>query len=321
MSRGKTWRDKLVIGNIKVLRACKYSAILKSYRAKFYVYHFFITTVKILGRRGKVITVTTKLNYNAWAVEEDRVSKPWVQVLVIWVKCEQVTLACLGLNYLAFCWLIGKDPDAGKDWRQEEKVTTENQMVGWHHQLNGPEFEQTPGVGDGQGSLACCISWGRKESDTTKPLNWTELTIGTPTVPTIMRIKWDNYLSCLDTVWPKHMLLDYYSLSPLILTTSNPCSLTYHSKRLFTTNYFSTQILSVAPHYLPQKFQIHWSLASGFFSNLIISFPTTTHFTRFRIHFFFIKVWLIYNAVLAYGIQQSDSVIYIFHILLHYGLL
>ena len=163
MSRGKTWRDKLVIGNIKVLRACKCSAILKSYGAKSYVYHFFITTVKVLGRWGKVITVTTKLNYNAWAVEEDRVSKPWVQVLVIWVKCEQVTLACLGLNYLAFCWLIGKDPDAGKDWRQEEKGVTEDEMVGWHHQLNGPEFEQTPGVGDGQGSPACCSSWGRKE--------------------------------------------------------------------------------------------------------------------------------------------------------------
>ena len=109
-------------------------------------------------------------------------------------------------------------------------------------------------------------------------LNWTELTIGIPTVPTLRRIKWDNYLSCLDTVWPKYMLLDYHSLSPLILTTSNPCSLTYVSKQLLTTNYFSTHILSVAPHYLPQKFQIHWSLASEFFSNRIISFPTTTHF-------------------------------------------
>ena len=53
-------------------------------------------------------------------------------------------------------WLIGKDPDAGKDWRQEEKGTTENEMVGWHHRLNGHKFEQAPGVGDGQGSLACC---------------------------------------------------------------------------------------------------------------------------------------------------------------------
>ena len=62
-------------------------------------------------------------------------------------------------------WLIGgKDPDAGKDWRWEEKGTAEDGMVGWHHQLNGHEFEQAPGVGDGQGSLACCSPWGHKES-------------------------------------------------------------------------------------------------------------------------------------------------------------
>ena len=72
-------------------------------------------------------------------------------------------------------WLIGKDPDAGKDWRQEEKGTTEDETVGWHHWLNGHEFEQTPGVGDGQGSLACCNPWGLKESGTTEWLNWTEL--------------------------------------------------------------------------------------------------------------------------------------------------
>ena len=69
-------------------------------------------------------------------------------------------------------WLIGKDTDAGKDWRQEEKGTTEDEMVGWHHWLDGPEFEQLPGVGDGQGSLACCSPWSRKESDMTEWLNW-----------------------------------------------------------------------------------------------------------------------------------------------------
>ena len=72
------------------------------------------------------------------------------------------------------CWLIRKYPDAGKDWRQEEKGTTEDEMVGWHHQLNGREFEQAPGVGDGQGSLVCCSPWGHKESDMTEWLNWTE---------------------------------------------------------------------------------------------------------------------------------------------------
>ena len=69
-------------------------------------------------------------------------------------------------------WLIWKDPDAEKDWGQEEKGTTEDEMVGWDHRLNGREFEQALGVGDGQGSLACCSPWGCKESDTTERLNW-----------------------------------------------------------------------------------------------------------------------------------------------------
>ena len=71
-------------------------------------------------------------------------------------------------------WLIGKDPDPGRDWGQEEKGTTEDEMAGWHHWLDGRESEWTPGVGDGQGGLACCDSWGRQESDTTERLNWTE---------------------------------------------------------------------------------------------------------------------------------------------------
>ena len=71
-------------------------------------------------------------------------------------------------------WLIGKDPDTGREWGQEEKGTTEDDMVGWHHRLDGHMFGWTPGVGDGQGGLACCDSWGRKESDMTERLNWTE---------------------------------------------------------------------------------------------------------------------------------------------------
>ena len=71
-------------------------------------------------------------------------------------------------------WLIGKDPDAGRDWRQE-KGMTEDEMAGWHHGLDGHEFGWTPGVGDGQGGLACCDSWSCKESDTTEWLNWNEL--------------------------------------------------------------------------------------------------------------------------------------------------
>ena len=75
-------------------------------------------------------------------------------------------------------WLIWKDPDAGKDWGQEEKGTTEDEMVGWHHWLNGLEFGWAPGVGDGQGGLACCSPWACKESDMTEWLNWTELNYG-----------------------------------------------------------------------------------------------------------------------------------------------
>ena len=72
-------------------------------------------------------------------------------------------------------WLFWKDLNAGRDWGQEEKGTTEDDMVGCHHRLNGHEFWETSGVGDGQGGLVCCSSWGRVESDTTEWLNWTEL--------------------------------------------------------------------------------------------------------------------------------------------------
>ena len=72
-------------------------------------------------------------------------------------------------------WLIGKYSDAGRDWGPEEKGTTEDEMAGWHHRLDWREFEWTPGVGDGQGGLACCDSWGCKEPDKTERLNWTEL--------------------------------------------------------------------------------------------------------------------------------------------------
>ena len=80
-------------------------------------------------------------------------------------------------------WLIRKDPDAGKDWGHEEKGATEDEMVGWHHQLDGHEFEQTPGDTEGQGSLACCSPWGGKELDTTEWLNnnsYLQVPPGTP---------------------------------------------------------------------------------------------------------------------------------------------
>ena len=87
-------------------------------------------------------------------------------------------------------WLIGKDPDAGKDWKQKEKGTTEDEMVGWHHQLNGHEFGSTLGVGDGQGGLVCSSPWDHKESDTTERLNWTELMERSfPTVHLVLKKK------------------------------------------------------------------------------------------------------------------------------------
>ena len=75
-------------------------------------------------------------------------------------------------------WLIGKDSDAGRDWGQEEKGTTEDEMAGWCHRLDGCDFEWTLGLGDGKGDLAFCNSWGHKESDMTARLNWTD----TPTI-------------------------------------------------------------------------------------------------------------------------------------------
>ena len=72
-------------------------------------------------------------------------------------------------------WLIGKDSDAGRDWGQEGKGTTEDEMAEWHRRLDGRECEWTPEVGDGQGDLACCNSWDRKKLDTADRLNWTEL--------------------------------------------------------------------------------------------------------------------------------------------------
>ena len=105
-------------------------------------------------------------------------------------------------------WLIGKDSDAGRDWGQEEKGMTEDKMAGWHHRPDGCEFEWTPGVGDGQGGLACCNSWGCKESDTTEWLNWTELNWALPWIPTsekkwlssLLKWKpWETHGSVMDT--------------------------------------------------------------------------------------------------------------------------
>ena len=102
-------------------------------------------------------------------------------------------------------WLIRKDPYAGKDWRQEEKGTREDEVVGWHHRLNGHEFEQALGVGDGQGGLACCSPWGRKESDIAWWLNNKE-----DTTYSVKLLQWSQKVSssfihlCLQ-IFNKHL--------------------------------------------------------------------------------------------------------------------
>ena len=107
-------------------------------------------------------------------------------------------------------WLIGKHPDAGKDWGQE-KETTEDEMAGWHHRLNGHEFEWTPGVGDGQGGLACCSSWGCKESDTTEQLNWTDLgAVDTPEKSQTRALTLRNFYSMWKRQWIKNKQIRFF---------------------------------------------------------------------------------------------------------------
>ena len=133
--------------------------------------------------------------------EESWVSKNWCFGTVVLEKTLESPLNCKGIQPVhpkgdqswvsngrtdveaetpifwpsdAKSWLIWKDPDAGRDWGQEEKGTTEDEMAGWHHRLDRHEFGWTPGVGNGQGRPACCSSWDRKELDTTELVNWTE---------------------------------------------------------------------------------------------------------------------------------------------------
>ena len=107
-------------------------------------------------------------------------------------------------------WLIGKDPDAGKDWGQEEKGTTEDKMAGWHHQHNGHEFGWTPGVGDGQGGLACCSSWGCRVGHNWVS-DWTELNFLTHEMCTCFFRHLFNEWECH---W-KSLLLDKNKEGPL----------------------------------------------------------------------------------------------------------
>ena len=106
-------------------------------------------------------------------------------------------------------WLIGKDSDAGRDWGQEEKGMTEDEMAGWHHRLHGRECEWTPGVGDGQGGLACCDSWGCKESDMTEQLIWSEAGF------VLFFLILIRYFQIADFIWMLKMSNDYINCVPI----------------------------------------------------------------------------------------------------------
>ena len=126
----------------------------------------FLMVIKFLGLKYILSSLDLTTQANSYAF------------LLAWVCCGIKALRILRMDKLKEClimafWLIGKDSGAGRDWGQEEKGMTEDEMAGWHHRLDGRESEWT-GVGDGQGGLACCNSWGHKESDTTEQLNWTE---------------------------------------------------------------------------------------------------------------------------------------------------
>ena len=125
-------------------------------------------------------------------------------------------------------WLIRKDSDAGRDWGQEEKRTTEDEMAGWHHWLDGRESEWAPGVGGGQRGLVCCYSWGCKESDTTERLNWTEL-----------KNLFKRFLSISQEIWngKKRKTLEKpwsYSLKALKLSLYNA-----HQKKIYIKIYIT----------------------------------------------------------------------------------
>ena len=131
-------------------------------------YHFF----KDLNNFFQENNVESPLDYKEIQPVHPNGDQPWVFIGRTDAEAETPILWPLHVK----SWLIGKDCDAGRDWGKEEKgMMTEDEMVGWHCQLNGHEFEWTPGVGDGQGGLACCCPWGCKEMDMTEWLNWTEL--------------------------------------------------------------------------------------------------------------------------------------------------
>ena len=120
-------------------------------------------------------TLDSPLDYKEIQTVHPKWNQSWI--FIGWTDAEAETETPILWPPDAKNWLTGKDPDAGKAWRQEEKGMTEDEMAGWHHRLNAHESEQAPGVGDGQGSLACCSPWGGKKLDMTERLNWTSTSL------------------------------------------------------------------------------------------------------------------------------------------------
>ena len=119
-------------------------------------------------------------------------------------------------------WLLRKDPNDGKDWRQEEKGMAEDKMVGWHHWLDRHEFERALGVGDGQGSLTCCSPWGRKESDTTERFNWTS--------GTSLMVQWLSVCLPVQGTWVQSLVREVRS--HMLHSMANPPSKNKQTKQL-----------------------------------------------------------------------------------------
>ena len=116
-----------------------------------------------------VLPKTLKIQLDSKEIKpvNPKANQPWIFTERAYAEAEVPILGPPGVN----SWLIGKHSGAGKDWRQKEKGATEDETVGWHHQLDGHEFEQTPGDGEAHGSLVCCSPWGCKEYDTTEWFN------------------------------------------------------------------------------------------------------------------------------------------------------
>ena len=137
-------------------------------------------------------------------------------------------------------WLIGKDSDARRDWGQE-KGMTEDEMVGWHHWLNGHEFEWTLGDGDGQGGLACYNSWGRKESDMTEWLNWTDWSIGASASASVLPMNSQDWF-------------------PLGLTGFISLQLQEHSKVICSSTVPNPQFFGIKPSFSKPSVYKRWSI-------------------------------------------------------------